>query len=66
VIGARLVRDIMRLGFPIERDYVPYPKWYGTAFARLPVAAALQPPLERARSGAERGGQRLQDPARHG
>jgi hypothetical protein len=48
VIAARLVRDVMRLCFLIERRYAPYPKWFGTAFARLDCAAALLPPLQAA------------------
>lgn len=47
VIAARLVRDLMRLCFLIARDYAPYPKWYGTAFARLDIAPALAPVLRR-------------------
>jgi hypothetical protein len=47
VIAARLVRDVMRLTFLIERRYAPYPKWFGSAFARLPSAAALTPILSR-------------------
>jgi len=45
---ARLARDVMRLAFLIERRYAPYAKWFGTAFARLPCAANLLPPLEAA------------------
>jgi hypothetical protein len=45
VIGARLARDLMRLGFLMERQYAPYPKWFGTAFDRLACAASLGPPL---------------------
>jgi hypothetical protein len=37
VIAARLIRDIMRLGFLLERRYAPYSKWLGSAFARLEV-----------------------------
>jgi hypothetical protein len=48
VIAARLVRDVMRMTFLIERRYAPYPKWFGTAFARLPSAPALSPLLDRA------------------
>ncbi|MFI4975918.1 MAG: DUF4037 domain-containing protein [Caulobacterales bacterium] len=48
VIGARLVRDAMRMAFLVEGRYAPYPKWFGTAFARLPCAPALSPILERA------------------
>jgi Domain of unknown function (DUF4037) len=45
VIGGRLTRDLMALGFLLERQYAPYPKWFGTAFARLDLAAALSPVL---------------------
>jgi uncharacterized protein DUF4037 len=48
VIAARLVRDLMRLCFLMARDHAPYPKWYGTAFARLAIAPALGPILRRA------------------
>lgn len=47
LIGARLTRDLMRLCFTIERQYAPYPKWFGTAFARLACASALSPVLQR-------------------
>jgi hypothetical protein len=47
VIAARLVRDLMRLAFLIERRYAPYPKWFGTAYSRLPCAAELSPMLDR-------------------
>ncbi len=46
VIAARLVRDLMRLSFLMERSYAPYSKWFGTAFARLDCAAELTPSLE--------------------
>lgn len=45
VIAARLVRDVMRMVFLIEGRYAPYPKWFGTAFARLPCASELTPLL---------------------
>jgi hypothetical protein len=48
VIAARLARDVMRMAFLIERRYAPYPKWFGTAFARLPSASGLSPLLDRA------------------
>lgn len=57
VIGARLVRDAMALGFLLERRYAPYPKWFGTAFARLRCGPALEPLLHevlRARTWPER------------
>lgn len=46
LIGARLVRDIMQLAFLIERQYAPYPKWFGRAFSDLSCAAGLRPALE--------------------
>ena len=48
LIGARLVRDLMRLCFLMERAYAPYPKWFGTAFERLACAASLSPSLRAA------------------
>jgi len=45
VVTARLARDLMRLCLLMYRRYPPYSKWLGTAFARLPAAAALTPPL---------------------
>ncbi len=48
IIGARLVRDVMRLGFLMEKVYAPYPKWFGTAFRRLACADELSPHLQQA------------------
>ncbi len=48
VIGARLVRDVMRLCFLMERQYAPYPKWFGTAFQQLNSAARLTSILQQA------------------
>jgi hypothetical protein len=48
IIGSRLVRDVMRLCFLIERQYAPYPKWFGTGFARLACSRDLLPVLRRA------------------
>jgi hypothetical protein len=45
LIGARLVRDLMRLCFLYERAYAPYPKWFGTAFKQLACAEELSPHL---------------------
>ena len=41
IIAGRLVRDLMRLCFLMERVYAPYPKWLGTGFSRLKCAATL-------------------------
>ncbi|MFE9452019.1 DUF4037 domain-containing protein [Streptomyces sp. NPDC006739] len=43
VVAARLVRDLMRLCLLMNRRYPPYSKWLGSAFARIPQAAALTP-----------------------
>jgi len=48
LLAARLVRDLVRLWFLLERRYPPYSKWLGTAFAELASAKELQPTLERA------------------
>ena len=48
VIAARLVRDIMRLCFLMEKTYAPYPKWIGIAFTNLECARTLTPHLESA------------------
>ena len=48
VVTARLVRDVMRLGFLIEREYAPYSKWLGTAFARLRCGPELLPDMQAA------------------
>ncbi len=48
LISSRLVRDLMRLCFLMEEQYAPYPKWFGTAFARLACAQTLSPSLRRA------------------
>jgi len=53
LLGGRLVRDVMRLGFLLERTYAPYSKWFGTAFARLACARRLGPPLERTLAAAD-------------
>ena len=45
VVAARLVREIMRLAFLMERQYAPYSKWMGTAFRRLKIGGKLAPVL---------------------
>lgn len=47
IIASRLVRDVMSLCFLMEKQYAPYPKWFGTAFQRLTCADQLQPVLWR-------------------
>ncbi|MFG1819874.1 DUF4037 domain-containing protein [Kribbella sp. NPDC049174] len=45
LIGSQLVQDLMRLCFLMEREYAPYSKWFGTAFARLSCGPSLAPIL---------------------
>jgi hypothetical protein len=35
LIASRLVRELVRLCFLLQRQYWPYSKWFGSAFARL-------------------------------
>ena len=46
VVAGRMVREIMRLTFLIEKQYAPYTKWFGKAFSRLPTGAKLTPILQ--------------------
>jgi hypothetical protein len=57
IIGSRLVRDVMSLCFLMEKQYAPYPKWFGTAFKQLKCADQLLPVLlsaQQARTWQER------------
>jgi hypothetical protein len=45
LIAGRLIRDIMRLAFLMERVYPPYAKWFGSAFRQLACASNLEPHL---------------------
>jgi hypothetical protein len=45
VVAARLVRDIIRLSFLLERRWAPYSKWLGLSFGTLAIAAVLEQPL---------------------
>jgi hypothetical protein len=48
VVAARLVRELMRLAFLLERRWAPYSKWLGRAFTDLALAAEVGPQLEAA------------------
>lgn len=50
IIAARLVRDLMRLCFLMEKRYAPYGKWFGKGFSRLKCAAELSPIFKKALS----------------
>jgi hypothetical protein len=43
IIASRLVRDLMRLCFLMEKQFAPYPKWFGKAFSLLKCADELMP-----------------------
>ncbi len=43
IIAARLVRELMRLCFLMEKQYAPYSKWFGSAFSKLDCASVLAP-----------------------
>lgn len=45
IVAARLVREIIKLAFLMEKQYAPYSKWLGTAFTRLEIANRLTPVL---------------------
>jgi Domain of unknown function (DUF4037) len=45
LLSARLAGDLMWLAFALSRRWPPYPKWRGTAFQALAVAADLADPL---------------------
>ena len=53
LVAGRIVRDLMKLCFIMERRYAPYDKWLGSAFGNLRCAAALKPLFERALSTGE-------------
>jgi len=45
IVAARLVREMIKLAFLMERRYAPYSKWLGSAFQRLTIAKTLSPLL---------------------
>ncbi|CAF1221936.1 unnamed protein product [Adineta ricciae] len=46
IIASRLIRDVMRLTFLLEKQYCPYAKWFGTAFRRCTThGSSLEPIL---------------------
>ena len=53
ILTARIIRDLMRLCFLIERRYAPYSKWLGSAFRNLRIAPGVAPHLEAALKAAD-------------
>lgn len=47
IIASRLVRDLMRLCFLMEKQFAPYPKWFGKAFSLLNCAGTLTPVFQK-------------------
>ena len=45
IVASRIVRELMKLGFLIEKQYSPYSKWFGSAFSKLKIARKLSPVL---------------------
>jgi len=48
IVATRLIVELMRLCFLIEREYWPYFKWFGPAFSRLRCAPSLTPTFHEA------------------
>jgi len=51
IMASRLARDVMTLCFLMEKQYAPYPKWFGSAFKRLECAQEFSPSLWQAQIG---------------
>lgn len=47
IVAARIVRELMKLCFLLEKKYAPYSKWFGTGFAKLNSAKELSPILRK-------------------
>lgn len=43
LIAARLIGEMMHLGFLMEKQYAPYSKWFGRAYQDLAIAAKILP-----------------------
>jgi len=50
LIAARIARELMIIAFLMEKQYVPYSKWFGTGFKRLKIAKKLSSVLRQALS----------------
>jgi hypothetical protein len=46
LLAAKLIQDLIRLCFLMEKQYAPYIKWFGTAFLELEIASKLTPCFE--------------------
>ena len=43
LLAAKLIHDLIRLFFLMEKHYTPYVKWFGSAFQTLGIASKLTP-----------------------
>ena len=43
IVASRLITEVMRLCFLMEKSYAPYFKWFGSAFSLLPCSKVLSP-----------------------
>lgn len=59
ILAARMCERLMRLCFLYRGQYAPYPKWFGTAFARLDVPNRLRAELRAALGAADLTGAEL-------
>jgi len=46
LLAAKIVQDLMRLAFLMERKYIPYTKWQGAVFRKLDCGPELGPHLD--------------------
>ncbi|MFI7544030.1 DUF4037 domain-containing protein [Actinoplanes sp. NPDC049599] len=53
LVAARLVRELVRLAYLLERRWAPYPKWLGRGFAELGLSAVAGPALAAATAAAD-------------
>lgn len=43
IITTRIVESLMRICFIMEKEYIPYSKWFGSSFSHLSVAKKITP-----------------------
>ncbi len=53
MIAARVARDLVRIGFLLERRWAPYSKWLTIAFAQLTLADQIRRHLRHAFSATQ-------------
>lgn len=46
LLGASISRVLMQLCFLMDKQYAPYPKWFGSAFQELPCANWMTPMVD--------------------